>query len=48
MKLAESYGIPARRVTDIADADSAINDMLSYDGCYLLEVRVSENEKTIL
>lgn len=48
IKLAESYGIPARRVTDIADADSAINDMLACDGCYLLEVRVAENEKTIL
>lgn len=48
IKLADSYGIPARRVTDIADADSAINDMLSCDGCYLLEVRVAENEKTIL
>lgn len=48
IKLAESYGIPARRVTDIADADSAINDMLACDGCYLLEVRVDENEKTIL
>ena len=48
IKLADSYGIPARRVTDIADADSAINDMLACDGCYLLEVRVAENEKTIL
>ena len=48
IKLAESYGIPARRVTDIADADKAIDEMLSSEGCYLLEVRVAENEKTIL
>ena len=48
IKLADSYGIPAQRVTDIADADKAIDEMLSSNGCYLLEVRVAENEKTIL
>ena len=48
IKLAESYGIPARRVTDIGTADGAIDDMLASDGCYLLEVRVAEDEKTIL
>ena len=48
IKLADSYGIPAKRITDIADADKAIDEMLSSKGCYLLEVRVAENEKTIL
>ena len=48
IKLADSYGIPAKRITDIADADKAIDEMLSSEGCYLLEVRVAENEKTIL
>ena len=48
IKLADSYGIPAKRITDIADADKAIDEMLSAKGCYLLEVRVAENEKTIL
>ena len=48
IKLADSYGIHAQRVTDIADADKAIDEMLSSKGCYLLEVRVAENEKTIL
>ena len=48
IKLADSYGIRAKRITDIADADKAIDEMLSSKGCYLLEVRVAENEKTIL
>ena len=48
IKLAESYGIPAKRVTDIKDADGAIDEMLGAKGCYLLEAQVAEDEKTIL
>lgn len=48
IKLAGAYGIPSSRVTDINQAESAIDNLLSHDGCYLLEVRVDENEKTIL
>lgn len=48
IKLAEAYSIPARRITDINDASAAIDEMLAADGCFLLEVRVNETEKTIL
>ena len=48
IKLAEAYSIPAQRVDDISKADKAIDDMLAAKGCYLLEVRVEEDQKTIL
>ena len=48
IKLAEAYGIPSKRVTDISGAQSAIDEMLAAKGCYLIEVRVEENQATIL
>ncbi len=48
IKLADAYGIPAARVTDISQAQSAIDALLATKESYLIEVVVDENEKTIL
>ncbi len=48
IKLAEAYGIPASRVTDISQAQQAIDALLAAKESYLIEVVVDENEKTIL
>ncbi len=48
VKLAQAYGIPAERVTDTLEAEKAIDALISSDGCYLLEVRVDEDENTII
>lgn len=48
IKLAQAYSIPAKRITDINSAADAIDEMLAAEGCYLLEVEVEENQKTIL
>ena len=42
MKIAEAYGIPARRVMERDDLASAIAEMLATDGPYLLEACVVE------
>lgn len=48
IKLAEAYGIPSKRVSDMSAAGAAIDEMLAAKGCYLIEVEVEENQKTIL
>ena len=48
IKLAEAYGIPSKRVSDMSEAGAAIDEMLAAKGCYLIEVEVEENQKTIL
>ena len=35
-KLAEAYGIPSKRISDDGEVDSAIRDMLTASGPYLL------------
>lgn len=42
MKIAEAYGIPARRVTEREDLQQAIREMLNTDGPFLLEACVVE------
>ena len=46
-KIAEAYGITAENITDIGEADKAIENMLSSDKPYLLQVFVKDTEKTI-
>jgi acetolactate synthase-1/2/3 large subunit len=45
--LAASYGIKARRVSDNADVQSAIDEMLAYDGTFLLECAVDPMEPSM-
>lgn len=48
IKLAGAYGIKAQRVFEIGQAENAIKEMLSSEKPYLLEVMVSEDEKSII
>ena len=48
IKLAEAYGIPAERVDDISQAQQAIDNLLSAPESYFVEVRVDQDEKTLL
>lgn len=47
-KIAEAYGIASETVSDLSEADGAIERMLSSDRPYLLQVMVKDTEKTIL
>ena len=47
VKIAEAYGIPAKLVVDRKDLDSAINEMLSTDGPYLLQCAVLEEDNVL-
>ncbi len=40
IKIADAYNIKGKKVVDRKDLDSAIAEMLAYDGAYLLEVEV--------
>jgi acetolactate synthase-1/2/3 large subunit len=42
MTIASAYGIPSKRVMERADLEGAINEMLTTDGPFLLEVCVIE------
>lgn len=42
MQIATAYGIPSRRVTERAELNDAIKEMLTTDGAFLLEVCVVE------
>ena len=48
IKLAAAYGISGENVTDISQADGAVERMIKSDKPYMLQVFVDENEKTIL
>ncbi len=43
-KLAEAFGCKGRTVTNPADLDDAIREMIEYDGPFLLEVLVEKHE----
>ena len=45
--LANAYGINAKRVETMADAQEAIDDMIKFDGPYLLECNVYKYETTL-
>ena len=40
--LAQAYGIKTKRIDDRADLVSSLEEMMNYDGSYLLEVRVGK------
>jgi len=40
VKIAEAYGIKARKIVERSDLDSAINEMLSHKGAYILDVEI--------
>lgn len=42
-KIAEAYGIPGKVIVKREELDEAINEMLTTDGPYLLEIEVEEN-----
>lgn len=42
--IAKAYGIPARTISNPADLDGALKEMLETDGAYLLEVKVLGEE----
>ena len=44
IKLTEAFGIKAKKVIDRKDLTCALNEMLEYDGPYLLEVKVEKEE----
>ncbi len=46
-KLAEAYGINHMLLSDMAEAEEAIDRMLSYDGPFLLECRVDPAENSM-
>lgn len=45
--LVKAYGIPAERITDINDANDAIDRMINSDTPYLIECRVNPDESTL-
>lgn len=44
IKLADAYGLPARRVVEREDLAEAIQEMLAHKGAYFLEVEVEKEE----
>lgn len=48
IKLAAAYGISGENVTDISQAEDAVERMIKSEKPYILQVFVDENEKTIL
>ncbi|MEG0614383.1 MAG: biosynthetic-type acetolactate synthase large subunit [Oscillospiraceae bacterium] len=47
IKLAAAYGIPAERISDISEADEAIDRLISAKTPYLIECQVSPDEPTL-
>ena len=47
MKIAEAYGVPAKRVQERADLQSAVEQMLATDGPFILEACVAEEENVL-
>jgi len=47
IKLAGAYGIKSARIDGASDIEAAIDDMLSYDGPYLLECKVDPKESSL-
>ena len=46
--IAEAYGIKAENITDISQAETAIENMLASEKPYLLQVFVDREERTII
>lgn len=47
VKLAGAYGIKSRKVSERADLENAIDEMLSHDGPYLLDIEVDKDMKVM-
>ncbi len=47
VKLAEAFGCKGRQVSDPAELDDAIQEMLDYDGPFLLDVLVEKHENCL-
>ena len=43
--LSEALGVKAAKVTDPADMQAAVDEMLAYDGAYVLEVLIDKYER---
>lgn len=48
IKLAEAYGIKGEKVSDITEAETAVKNLFSSEAPYILEVRVDEEEKSLI
>ncbi len=46
-KVADAYGVGNRRLADESEIDDAVDEMLAYDGSFLLEVIVDPAENTM-
>jgi len=44
VKIAEGFGVAGKTISDPIDLDAAIEEMLAFDGAYLLHVRVQKEE----
>jgi len=44
IKIAEGFGVPGKSISDPAELDAAIAEMLAHDGPYLLHVNVAQEE----
>lgn len=47
VKLSEALGVKAARVTDPADLEAAMDEMMAYDGAYVLEVKIDKYETVV-
>ncbi len=41
-KIAEGFGVPSKKITDRKDLDQAMDDLLAFDGPFLLEIEVQK------
>jgi acetolactate synthase-1/2/3 large subunit len=41
-KIAEGFGVPSKKITDREDLDQAMDDLLAFDGPFLLEIEVQK------
>ena len=42
LKIAEGFGVPGKQISKREELDATIDDLLSFDGPFLLEVKVSK------
>jgi acetolactate synthase-1/2/3 large subunit len=41
-KIAEGFGVPSKKISDREDLDQAMDDLLAFDGPFLLEIEVQK------
>jgi acetolactate synthase-1/2/3 large subunit len=41
-KIAEGFGVPSKKISDREDLDKALDDLLAFDGPFLLEIEVQQ------